>query len=362
MTEIGRPRTELDTPALWVDLFALEANIRRLAGDCRAAGVGWRPHVKGIKVPAIAHLALAAGAIGVTCAKVGEAEAMAAAGIRDLLIANQVVGAHKVARLVHLRRRANVKVAADSPANVAALGQAARAAGVELGVVVEVDIGMHRAGVAPGQPALDLARRVAETDGLRYEGLMAWEGHTRRIEDLALRRDAIEEAVGLLIRSADLCRREGLAPAIVSAGGTGTYHVTAHLPGVTEVQAGGGIFGDVASQDWGVGTQPALFVQTTVTSRPAPDRIIVDAGFKTMPRWHNVPQPVGLPGMVSFETSAEHGSLTLEVPNLEVHVGDTLDFVAGYGDETVLLHDRLFGVRDGLVEAVWRIGAQGQSR
>lgn len=362
MTRIGQPRTELDTPALWVDLFALEANMARMAADCRAAGVGWRPHVKGIKVPAIAHLALEAGAMGVTCAKVGEAEVMAAAGIRDLLIANQVVGTQKVTRLVHLRRRVNVKVAVDSPANVEELGQAAREAWVELGVVVEVDVGMQRAGVAPGQPALELSRQVQETEGLRYEGLMAWEGHARRVADLAQRRAVIEEAVGLLTHSAEVCRRAGLPVRIVSAGGTGTYHVTASLPGVTEVQAGGGVFGDVASQHWGVGTQPALFVQTTVTSRPAPERIIVDAGFKALPRWHTVPQPVGLGGMVSFETSAEHGKVTLETPNRAVQVGDRLDFVVGYGDETVLLHDKLYGVRDGIVEAVWSIGAQGQSR
>lgn len=362
MSDVGRPRTGLDTPALWVDLAALEANIRRLAGDCRAAGVGWRPHIKGIKVPAIAHLALAAGASGVTCAKVGEAEVMAAAGIQDLLIANQVVGAQKVARLVHLRRRAEVKVAVDSQANVAELGQAARAAGVELGVIVEVDVGMGRAGVAPGQPVLELARRVHETGGLRFEGLMAWEGHARRVEDLARRRAVIEEAVGRLIGSAELCRHQGLPVRIVSAGGTGTYHVTAHLPGVTEIQAGGGIFGDVASLRWGVGTEPALFVQTTVTSRPAPDRIVVDAGFKTLPRWHSVPRPVGLPPVVSFETSAEHGTLTLEAPHPSVQVGDLLDVLVGYGDETVLLHDQLYGVRDGIVEVAWPIRAPGQSR
>lgn len=362
MTVIGRPRSELDTPALWVDLSSLEANIHRLAGECQAAGVGWRPHVKGIKVPAIAHLALDAGAIGVTCAKAGEAEVMAGAGIRDVLIANQVVGAQKIARLVELRRRAEVKVAVDNPANVDKLGRAAREAGIELGVVVEVDVGMRRAGVAPGQPTLDLSRRVHETDGLRFRGMMAWEGHARRVEDLVRRRAVIEEAVGLLTESADLCRREGLPVSIVSAGGTGTYHVTAYLRGVTEVQAGGGIFGDVASQNWGVGTEPALFVQATVTSRPAGDRIVVDAGFKALPRWHSVPRPIGLEGMVSFEASAEHGKLTLEMPNQAVQVGDTLDFVVGYGDETVLLHDRLYGVRNGLVEAVWQIEAQGQSR
>ena len=362
MSEIGLKKTKLDTPALWVDLDTLENNIAYLAGCFCAAGVHWRPHVKGIKVPAIAHQVLAAGAIGVTCAKLGEAEAMAAAGIRDMLIANQIVGPQKIARLVHLQRHADVKVAVDHAANVAELGQAARLKGVVLGVVVEVDIGLHRAGVEPGQPAVNLSRTVHQTPGLRYLGLMAWEGHTRRIEDLKARQSAIEEAVGQLTHTATLCREAGVPVSIVSAGGTGTYYVTAHLPGITEIQAGGAIFGDVASQRWGVETKPCLFVRTTVTSRPAPDRIIVDAGFKTLPRWHTPPQPVGLAGIETIETSAEHGTVTLKAADLTLQVGDALDFLVGYGDETVLLHDKLYGIRDDMVETVWPIQAQGQSR
>jgi D-serine deaminase-like pyridoxal phosphate-dependent protein len=357
---VGQDKTELDTPVLWVDLDVLERNILHLAGTFQAAGVQWRPHVKGIKVPAIAHQMVAAGALGVTCAKVSEADVMAAAGIGDILIANQIVAPSKISCLVNLRRRADVKVAVDDANNIAQLGQAAVENGVELGVVVEVDIGMGRAGVAPGEPALHLSRVVHGTAGLRYLGLMGWEGHARAIDGLEARRPVIGEAVKRLTDTARLCREAGLPVHIVSAGGTGTYYVTAYQPGITEIQAGGGVFGDVASQRWEVPTRPALFVRTTVTSRPAADRIILDAGFKALPRWHGIPQPLGLAGFATFETSAEHGKVRLEAPDSTVRVGDALDFVVGYSDETVCLYDELVGIRNGSVEVIWPIEGRGK--
>jgi D-serine deaminase-like pyridoxal phosphate-dependent protein len=355
-------KEELDTPALWVDLDALEHNIAHLSETFRTAGVGWRPHFKGIKVPAIAHMALAAGALGVTCAKLGEAEVLAAAGIRDILIANQVVTPRKIARLIHLQRYADAIVAVDSGPNTAALGAAAQAKGVDLGVVVELDLGMHRAGVDPGPPALELARQVHTTPGLRLRGLMGWEGHARALVDLEARRRVIEAAIEQLVRSAEQCRAAGLPVDIVSAGGTGTYYVTAYHPAVTEIQAGGAIFGDVAARDWGVDTQPALFVRATVTSRPTPERIIIDAGFKALPAWHAAPEPMNLPGVQVHRASAEHGSLTLGEANTTHHVGDAIDFRVGYGDETVCLYDELYGIRRDVVEVVWPILARGKIR
>jgi D-serine deaminase-like pyridoxal phosphate-dependent protein len=362
VNEVGLRKTELDTPVLWVDVDQLESNITCLAEYFCAAGVGWRPHVKGIKVPAIAHKAIAAGAIGVTCAKVSESEVMAAAGVQDILIANQIVGPKKIVRLVNLQRHADVKVVVDNKANVARLGQAAQAKGVELGVLVEVDVGMHRAGVAPGQAALDLSRLVHQTPGLRYRGLMAWEGHARAITDPDLRKGGIREAVHLLTESAALCVDDGLPVSIVSAGGSGTYHVTAFQPAVTEVQAGGAIFSDVACQRWEVDTQPSLFVRSMVTSRPAPDRIIFDAGFKSLPNWFRAPAPVGLPPVKKMSMSAEHGVFTLESPDSTIDIGDVFDFIVGYGDSTLFLHDDLYGVRDGIVEVVWDIQGQRKIR
>ena len=363
MNEIGLKKSELDTPILWVDLGLLEINIATLAKHFKSAGVDWRPHTKGMKVPAIAHKAIAAGAIGVTCAKLGEAEVMAAAGIRDILIANQIVGAKKIARLVNLQRHAEVKVAVDNEANALEIGRAAVAKGVEVGILVDVNNGMNRTGVAPGPPVVALSRLVHETAGLRYLGLMAYEGHAIELDDPDAKRQEIEASVGLLTESVKLCRQAGLPVEIVSGGGSGTYKVTPFLPGMTEIQAGGAIFSDIAYQSWDVETTPCLFVRSTVTSRAVPNRIIFDAGWKTLPAWFAYkPKPVGLAGIKSIAMSAEHGIVTLEEPNDTVQVGDAFDFIVGYGDVTLFLHDKLYGIRDGVVEVVWDIQGRGKLR
>ena len=362
MTEIGRAKELLDTPTLWVDLDILESNIQLLMDNFREAGVNWRPHTKGIKIPAIAHTMIDAGALGVTCAKPGEAEVMAAAGVRDILIANQVVGAQKYARVAALQRHAEVKIAVDNTATLAELGAAAEAIGVEIPVIVELNVGMNRAGVEPGTAVVALAGAVQEQDGLRLAGLMAWEGHTLSVEDPDERAQAIQGCIGQLAASAQACRDAGLPIEIVSCGGSGTMDVTMHQPEVTEIQAGGAIFGDATYQMWGVPTDPALFGQAVVTSRPAPDRIITDAGFKTLPGMERQPKAVGLENVVNIAASAEHGVITLSEPNKSVQVGDVLDFIVGYGDATVFLHDAMYGVRNGIVETVWPVSGRGKLR
>jgi D-serine deaminase-like pyridoxal phosphate-dependent protein len=360
MTYAGLEKNQLDTPFLWIDLDQLETNIARLAAYFKHAGVGWRPHTKAVKVPAIAHKALAAGAHGVTCAKLGEAEVMAAAGIRDILVANQIVGPIKTARLAHLQRQADVKVLVDDEANLRELGQAAQARGVEIGVLVEVDIGMERAGVQPGAPALALARAAGSTPGVRFRGLMAWEGHAADTMDREAQRAVIEASLAQLHESLRLCREADLPVEIVSAGGSQTYWVTAHAPGITEVEAGGAMLGDVYYRDGGARAEPALFVRAGVTSRPAANRIILDAGFKTLPAFYSVPEPVGLAGVASVAPSAEHLTVTLNQSNAEVKPGDRFDFIVGYSDMTVFLYDQLIGIRNGVVEVVWPILGRGK--
>ena len=284
MTSAGLSLKDLDTPSLWVDLSLMEANISALVQHFRSAGVDWRPHTKGIKVPAIAHKAIAAGAIGVTCAKLSEAEVMAAAGIRDILVANQIVGRQKIERLVNLQRHADIIVAVDNAENVQEIGRAAHKKGVEVGVLVDVNNGMDRTGVDPGAPAVELSRLAHGTEGIRYLGLMAYEGHTIDIiGEPDKKRAAIEKAIGMLADTVDQCRAQGLPVDIVSGGGSGTYKITPFLRSVTEMQAGGAIFCDVAYRSWDVETDPSIFVQVTVTSRPTPTRIITDAGWKALP-------------------------------------------------------------------------------
>ena len=357
---IGTSKWDLDTPALWVDLDVMEGNMRHLADYFRQAGVGWRPHTKGIKVPAVAHKLLQAGAIGVTCAKLGEAEVMAAAGIRDILVANQVVGPIKVARLVNLRRSADVIVAVDSLANVQEISSMAADAGVTVRLLIEINTGMNRAGLEPGQPVLDFARKIGHLPGIDLAGAMAWEGHAAAIPDLQEKKTAVHQAVESQVRSVELCRQAGFKMPIVSCGGSGTYPITALVPGVTEIQAGGAVLTDVAYLSWGVMTRPALFVMATVTSRPAPTRAIVDAGRKAMNSDAAMPAPVNLAGVKVTSTHAEHGLLALDSADIPLNVGDKIEFVVGYGDNTVHLHDFLYGVRKGKVEAVWPILGRGK--
>jgi D-serine deaminase-like pyridoxal phosphate-dependent protein len=356
----GLPVQALDTPALVVDLDAMERNIARIAGFLREAGVAWRPHTKGLKVPAIAHRLLQAGAIGITCAKVSEAEVMASAGIPNILVANQVVGEHKMRRLAGLCRWADVMVAVDDAGNVRQIGQIARSAGVSIGVLVEVNVGMNRCGVDPGAPAVDLARLVHGTTGVKLRGLMGWEGHTMAIRDPEARAPAVIAAIGALTATAAQCRAAGLPVEIVSCGGTGTYRQSALQSGVTEVQAGGGVFGDVFYRDAGVDVEPALTVLATVTSRPAPDRVVTDAGRKAMSADAALPQPVGLRDVRRVRLSAEHGAIELEVPAELPRVGEKIAFTVGYADTTVFLHDYLYGIRGGTVEVVWPVLGRGK--
>ncbi len=358
---IGWRKFDLDTPALLLDLSALERNVDRMASTFKAAGVGWRPHTKAIKVPALAHKLIDAGALGITCAKVAEAEVMAAAGIRDILIANQVVGDLKIARLLALLPEADPIVAVDHADNVRALDRAARAADKRLRVVVEVDIGMHRAGVQPGAAAVALAEQVAACPGLRFAGLMGWEGQAVAIADPTAKQREIERAVGLLTSTAERCRAAGLPVDIVSCGGTGTYQFTARLPGITELQAGGGIFCDIYYHDvMHVDHEYALTILATVTSRPTPTRIICDAGKKSMSCDAAMPRPLIEAPVARMALSAEHATIELAEGTSALQVGDKIEFVVGYSDTTTMLHDELYAVRDGRVEAAWPILGRGK--
>ena len=358
---IGLPKAAVDTPALLVDLDVMEANIERIAATCRAAGVHWRPHSKGTKTPEIVRKELAAGAIGVTCAKLGEAEVMAAAGIRDILIANQIVGQPKIRRLMALLEHADPIVAVDSVENVAELADAAAGTGRRLRVVIEVNVGMNRAGVEPGMPAVTLANEIARHSGLRFSGVMAWESHAVTLADPAEKERVVTEAAGRLTASAAACREAGHAVEIVSCGGTGTFPFCVRQPGVTEVQVGGAIFSDMHYRSHYHADFPcALTVLATVISRPTPTRIILDAGRKSMSGEAAMPEPLGLPPVRKLKLSAEHATIELEAPSERPRFGDRVEFIAGYSDSTVHLHEEIIGIRGGRIEAVWRVAARGK--
>jgi D-serine deaminase-like pyridoxal phosphate-dependent protein len=357
---IGASKNVVDTPALLVDLDVMEGNIERVAGICRTHGVGWRPHTKGQKTPEIIEKELAAGAIGVTCAKLGEAEVLAAGGIRDILIANQIVGPAKMRRLVDLLALADPIVGVDSVAHVEELGAALHGTGRTLRVVIEVDIGMHRAGVQPGAAVVALARAVAAQPGLRFVGVMGWESHAVTIAEPSEKARVVATAVALLTSSAEACRTAGLPVDIVSCGGTGTLPYCAQRRGVTEIQAGGAIFSDMHyrthyHQDIPV----ALTLLATVTSRPTATRIIIDAGKKAMSSDAAVPMPLGV-AAVRVVLSAEHGTVELAEPSDLPRIGDKLELIVGYSDTTVHLHEEIVAVRNGRIEAIWQIAGRGR--
>lgn len=358
--QIGIPISELETPFLWVDLDIMESNISYLSDYFKNAGIGWRPHTKGIKVPAIAHKLLASGAIGVTCAKLSEAEVLVSAGIKDILIANQVVDQGKISRLALLQHHANVIVAVDSLDNAKDISKVANEIGSGIEVLVEVNIGMNRCGIKPGDPAVELAMQINDLPGIELLGLMGWEGHVVGILDQELKEKTCLNAIESLVSTAKMVRMKGIEIPIVSCGGSGSYTITAKVPGVTEIQAGGAVFGDVTYVKWGAGTQCSLFIHATVTSRPSPARAIVDAGFKTMNGEQSMPEVVDIPGVNLAGLDAEHGYLDIENENIQIMCNDRVDFIVGYGDSTVFLHDYLIGIRKGKVEEVWDIQGRGK--
>jgi D-serine deaminase-like pyridoxal phosphate-dependent protein len=352
---IGIAVGEIETPALCLDLEAYRRNLRRMADYIiRAHALAWRPHMKGQKAPELALEALAAGASGVTCATLYEAEAMADSGVGDILLANQVAGTRKLARLARLALRARVIAATDSPEHAFQLNAAALAENAIVPVLVEVDVGMKRCGVAPGGPAAQLAVYIDQMPGLRFLGVMGWEGHTVPLQG-EQKQSEIAAAVGRLTDSAQACRSAGLPVKIVSASGSATYLLSALRPGLTEVQPGGGAFCDLNYQRWGLEHEFALTVLTRIVSRPSPHRIIVDGGFKTMSVQHGPPRPNGVGKLNSMVLTAEHGILELEEADDTHKVGDTIHFIPGYTDSTVCLHDEICVIRNGELQSVWAI-------
>lgn len=358
---IGATKDELDTPALCLDLDAMEANIRAMADTCRRHGVAWRPHAKGHKSSYIARLEVAAGALGVTCAKLGEAELMADGGIPDILIANMVVGQKKVERLVALRRKADPIVCVDHVDQVEPLSRAFAGQPALLRVLIEVNIGLDRVGVAPGQPAVELAKEIVSRPGLRLAGVMGYEGHLLTLPDPTDKGRRIHAALDQLVDTARAIRHAGVPCEIVSCAGTGSYRYAIEHPEITEVQAGGAIFMDVFYRDKCQITDlaNALTLLATVVSRPAPDRAIIDAGRKTLNIEVATPRVVGREGIEVVRLSAEHGELRLEPAAQGLRIGERLEILPGYADLTTVLHDVFYGFRRGRLETILPIEARG---
>jgi D-serine deaminase-like pyridoxal phosphate-dependent protein len=350
---IGSPIAELDTPALLLDRRASEGNIRRMADFFQGKKAKLRPHFKNHKCPELARRQMEGGSVvGFTCAKLGEAEVLAERGFDNILIANQVVGRCKIERLIRLAEKTDIRVAVDHPEQATAISAAAAQAGATVGILVEVDIGMGRCGVPPGEQALELARLAHTLPGLRLDGIQAYEGHLVYITDLQERTDRTRQDMTLAIDTRALMEKHGIPVGVISGGSSSTYKITGELDGVDEIQAG-----SYATMDWRYAQmvpefEVALSVLTRVISK-RPGVAVLDIGLKGAgaefgpPRIKDHPD-VEIRSFVSEEHCIVHGA-----PDWSI--GEVLHLLPSHCCTTCNLHRQMYVHEEGRVVDVWPI-------
>ena len=356
----GMRLDEVDTPALIIDLDAFEANLDAMAGALAGTGARLRAHAKTHKSPVVAHMQIARGAVGQCVQKVAEAEALAWAGVADILVTNEVAGASKLARLAALARIATVALCADDPLQVRAIETAAADAGVRLTVLVEINVGAGRCGLASGPDAVALAQSIAASPHLRFGGLQAYHGGAQHMRAPEARRAAIAEAVGRTRRTVEQLRQQGLSCPIVGGAGTGTFALEAESGVFNEVQCGSYCFmdADYARNQGAPGFAQSLFVLATVMSAAQPGLAVLDAGHKAVPVDSGLPLIWQRPGLRYTGASDEHGTVAID-PGGAAKLGEKLLLVPGHCDPTVDRYDWYVGVRRGRVECLWPIAARG---
>ena len=357
---------EYDTPALLLDMDIAERNIRRMAEFFHGKKLHHRPHVKVHKSPYLAHKQIAAGAKGVTCAKVAEAEVMANSGIDNILIANQVIGAQKLTRLANLGKHCHIGVLVDNLANAKEMSEIAANAGSNIDVLVEVNLSssldgiLDRCGVASGKDAVKLAHEISQLKNLNFNGLMGYEGALRKFTDTESRKNAVEKALGFLVGIKDQVEDSGIDVNVVSSGGTMSYNLASQVPGVTEIQAGGYVFMDTGYRKAGIDFGIALTLLTTVISRPKAEKAIVDVGFKAISAEHGMPLIKDRADLECIALNAEHGHLRFREAGIFPSCGDKLEMLPSHVDTTVCLHDNYVVTRGGEVEGTLAIEARGK--
>ena len=354
--KIGQRLEEVDTPALVLDLEAFEKNQKTLF-DLVRGRVRVRPHAKTHKCPEVGKRQMALGAVGMCCQKVSEAEAMVDGGIGDVLVSNEIVGARKIERLAALSRRAKIGVCVDNAENVKALGNS----GASLDVYIEIDVGMRRCGVAPGEPAVALAKEILKNKNLRFAGLQAYHGRAQHIRSMEERHAVIETAAQHVEHTKRLLAQANIACPVVTGAGSGTFMLEVEAGAWDEIQCGSYAFmdADYAKNEWAAPLprfEHALFVLSTVMSRPSPSMAIVDAGLKASSVDSGMPAVWQRPGLAYTRASDEHGWVEGKpAPAL----GEKLLLVPGHCDPTINLYDWYVCVRKGVVEALWPITARG---
>ena len=362
----------LATPALLVDLDIFEANLKTMAEQCKRDGCNLRPHAKTHKCPEIARRQVAAGARGISAATVAEAEAMVAAGLPGVLLTSPILEPSKLARMVDLARAGGeVLLAVGHARQVDLLAEAATAAAIHIDVLVDLDVGDLRFGILPGQPALELARRIGAHPSLRLRGIQAYSGMASHVHGFEAREKASFETMSKAVETFELLKRSGFGVEFLSCGSTGTYNIDGRLPVPVELQCGsyifmdgsyraiGGIRGDAEYDDFG----PSLTVLTTVVSTTHPGRVSVDAGVKSFSTETTFrPEAKGWPGLRYEYHGDEFGRVLADSPGDLPDIGERLEFYVPHCDPTVNLYDRIYAIRGDVVEDVWEIQARKEFR
>lgn len=353
---IGKHKTEVDTPALLLDIGAAERNIKKMADFFKDKQCKLRPHCKTHKFPLIANKQIEAGAIGVTCATIKEAEVMAQSGIRSILIANQIVGKSKIQRLINLLDYGDIIICIDNYDNAKRISEAAGTSNKKVNILVEINVGLYRCGVAPEESSLDLVQKVSRLDNIVFRGLMGYEGGLF-IKDVQEKKEKCTKANTLLLRTRELIETNGFNVEITSAGGSNTYNLTGLCPGITEIQVGSYVTMDSHDREFGLDFEQALFVMSTVISRPDKTRAVIDVGKKAISCDEGLPL-CKIDGINLFRLNEEHGHIKIENSESSLSVGDKIELVPSHGCTTIPLFDEYVIIRDDCVECIEDIKAR----
>jgi len=365
--EIGMAEEDICTPALIIDLEAFEKNIRQMSNFIKKNGIRHRAHAKTHKSADIALFQIKnGGACGICCQKVSEAEALVAKGIKDVLVSNQVVDLRKIDRLAVLAKQARVIVCIDDLTNIENLSNAAQKHNVVIECLVEIDCGAGRCGVNPGEPVLELARKITVAKSLSFSGLQAYQGPAQHIRDFYERKVKISDVVQEISDTIALLKGEDLLCEIVGGAGTGTYYFEGTSNVYNEIQCGSYIFMDADYQkvlDINGNSisefENSLFIYTSIMSHTKPDVAICDAGLKVQSVDSGLPVIFDREDVIYLKCSDEHG--VISDPNSSLKLNDKIKLIPGHCDPTCNSHDWYVGVRSGKVECLWPVTARGMS-
>ena len=371
VVEPGIAKSDLETPALCVDLDKMEQNIAAMQTALKKYGLPSRPHAKTHKCAAIAKYQMATGSIGICCAKLSEAEAMVANGVDRILMTTSNPAASKIRRAMNLRKaHPHFIQAVDEERNARDLSDAAKAAGVVADVVIDVAVGT-RSGIPPGEGAVSLAKLVDTLPSLKLRGILSYDGGVQHAKGFQNRKERALQAIGPNVETFDLMKKAGLNLEIFSGGGTGTYNIMHLVPGFTDIQVGSYLFMDM--QYLAIGSErgdavysdfaPSLTVLTTIMNTRFPGRLTTDAGSKALTL--NTPNAgvIGEPGMDYSASSDEFGAIRLSAPpTRDYKIGDKLEVIVPHCDPVVNEYDQIYGTRKDRVDVVWKIDARGKSQ